>query len=62
MGKSRSTFIAIGGGELAEVDSIVDKRVATLKGRPNGCVIILTAPTNEHEAAEERYTNTRTGG
>src|SRR5947208_5207297 len=55
MGKSKSTFIAIGGGELADADSIVDKLVEALKDRPKGRILILTVATNEPEAAEAKY-------
>jgi cyanophycinase len=55
MGKSKSTFIAIGGGELADADSIVDRLVEALKDRPNGRILILTVATNEPEAAAEKY-------
>jgi cyanophycinase len=55
MGKSKSTFIAIGGGELADADSIVDRLVEALKDRPNGRILVLTVATNEPEAAAEKY-------
>ena len=55
MGKSKSTFIAIGGGELTDADSIVDRLVEALKDRPNGRILILTVATNEPEAAAEKY-------
>src|SRR5437764_15320243 len=55
MGKSKSTCIAIRGGELAGADSIVEKPVQALKAGPKGRILILTVATNEPEAAEAKY-------
>jgi len=55
MGKSKSTFIAIGGGELGDADSIVDRLVEALKDRPNGRILVLTVATYDPEAAAEKY-------
>jgi len=51
MGKSKSTFIAIGGDELA-ADFIVDRLVDFLKDRPSGRHIpILKVVTNGPKGA-----------
>lgn len=55
MRKSKSTFVAIGGGELREADVILDKFTEILKGRPSGRVLIMTVATNEPDAAILKY-------
>jgi cyanophycinase len=55
MGKSKTTFIAIGGGELAEADSVIDKLVEALKEHPDARILVMTVATNEPEAAKNKY-------
>src|SRR4051812_22653883 len=55
MGKSKTTFIAIGGGELAEADSVINKLLEALKEHSNARILIMTVATNEPEAAERKY-------
>lgn len=54
MGKSQSTFIAIGGGELAEADSVM-KEITAVKKHREGRILVMTVATNEPEAAAEKY-------
>lgn len=55
MRRSRSTFVAIGGGELRESDVILDKLTEILKGSSSRRVLIMTVATNEPDAAILKY-------
>jgi len=55
MGKSKSTFVAIGGGELAEAKPLVDRLIEPLRDRRNSRILVLTVATNEPESAVTKY-------
>ena len=55
MGKSKSTFIPIGGGELKKAEKVVDLLVELLKRDRDSRVLILTVATNRPESAIDKY-------
>lgn len=55
MGKSQSTFVAIGGGELAEANRVVETLIEPLNGNGKSRVLVLTVATNEPEKAVIKY-------
>jgi len=55
MGKSDTTLIAIGGGEIADAPQILDEFYAILKKHSDPRVVVMTVATNEPEAAADKY-------
>jgi cyanophycinase len=55
MGKSNSTLISIGGGEIAESPEILDEIARIEHKKPNARMLVMTVATSEPEAAAEKY-------
>lgn len=55
MGKSDTTLIAIGGGELAEAPQILDEFFGLLSKSKDSSLVVMTVATNQPEAAADKY-------
>ena len=55
MGKSDTTFIAIGGGQLTKAESVIERMLESLKAKRDPRIVVLTVATNEPDAAVDKY-------
>jgi cyanophycinase len=55
MERENSTFIAIGGGEMAEAEQVLDRLFELLSRVDNPRVVIMSAATNEVPGTYEKY-------
>jgi cyanophycinase len=55
MGKSDSTLIAIGGGEIAESKEVLDELTGVVKRSSNPRMVVMTAATNDPAMAARKY-------
>jgi len=55
MGRSDSTLISIGGGELGEAPEILDEISRIQRRTPNPRMLVMTVATNQPEEAAEKY-------
>ena len=55
MGKSDTTLIAVGGGEIAEADDILKEFLGLLKKLSNPRLVVMTVATSEPGAAANKY-------
>ncbi len=55
MGKHRTTLIAIGGGEIAKAETVLDEIFQNLENKSDARVTVMTVATNEAESAAAKY-------
>jgi len=55
MGKSDSTLLAIGGGEMSEATEVMDELLGLLKRKSDPRVVVMTVATSEPESATSKY-------
>jgi len=55
MGKSDSTLIAIGGGELAEAPDVLKELISLLKRKDDPRIVVVTVATSKAKSAGEKY-------
>src|SRR4051812_4788482 len=55
MSKSDTTLIAIGGGEFAEANDILEELLGLLKDKSDARLTVMTVATNEPESAAAKY-------
>lgn len=55
MSKSKTTLIAIGGGELAEAGDVLENYLELLKDKPDARIVVMTVATNEPDGAGKKY-------
>src|SRR3982750_4683158 len=55
MGKSDTTFIAIGGGQLSKADTVIEGLIKSIKTKRDPRIVVLTVATNEPESAVSKY-------
>ena len=52
---SRSTFLAIGGGEMADATSVLDHIFTYMKSRRNARMAVMTVATTDGRGASKKY-------
>jgi cyanophycinase len=55
MGKSDTTLIAIGGGEMAEAEDVIKEFLSPLKKVNNPRIVVMTVATSEPKEAAKKY-------
>jgi cyanophycinase len=55
MGKSDTTLIAIGGGEMTEAEDVINEFLDPLKKITNPRIVVMTVATSEPKSAAKKY-------